>query len=152
MKDIFYLHLARIGWAGKSPIMPGTAGSLVAILIAPWIFMPLPFWGRVLMLIIVFYVGVLVCSKVEHILGRKDPQEVVIDEFFGQWLVCLPFSNLTLLGYLAAFLLFRLFDIAKPWPVRNLERIPSGLGVMLDDGMAGVYAMLVLIGGHWVFG
>ncbi len=89
----------------------------------------------------------------ERRFGRKDASEVVADEAAG---VCLPVvaalsvvsdTSDRLWALLAAFLLFRLFDIAKPWPVSRLERLPGGWGVLLDDLMAGVYAALVVIGG-----
>ncbi len=151
MWDCFCLFFARLGFAGKSPVMPGTSGSLLAILLAPWIFMPQSFEWRLVTLFLVFIAGTYFCYKAEELLCAKDPQQVVIDELWGQWIVCLPFMELSLAGYVAAFLLFRLFDITKPWPVKYLERFSGGFGVMLDDGMAGIYAMLVLAGLHWLF-
>lgn len=151
MSDSFLMHVARVWLAGKSPVMPGTAGSLAGIALAPFIFMPLPVWLRVAALCLLLWLGTKACGKAEEVLQKKDPQEVVIDEVFGQWLVCLPFAALNFWGYLAAFLLFRFFDITKPWPVSAAENIPGGLGVMLDDGVAGLFAMLSLAGLHWFF-
>ena len=74
----------------------------------------------------------------------KDPQFVVVDEVVGQWLALAGARTLELEIWLAAFLLFRLFDIWKPAPVRQLESLPGGVGIMADDLMAGVYAALVL--------
>lgn len=144
MSDALLLAYARVGFAGKSPRAPGTCGSLVAIVLAPFIFMPLPLWGRLLLLLAVLVTGIHAASRAEILLQKKDPSEVVIDEVLGQWLTCLPFASLGFWEYAAAFALFRLFDITKPWPVRTLERLPGGTGIMLDDAAAGLYAMLCL--------
>lgn len=149
MQDRLLLAIARVGIAGKSPYGPGTCGSLVAILLAPSLFMPLPLWGRLLALLLVFVVGVLASDRAEVLLRKKDPPEVVIDEVLGQWLTCLPFASLTLWEYAAAFALFRFFDIAKPWPIRRLERLGGGLGVMIDDAAAGCFAMFSLALLRW---
>lgn len=148
MKKHFILFYARLGPAGLSPFAPGTCGSLLAILLAPFLFMPLPFWGRVMLLIVVFWTGTLAATRAEKILNKEDPSEVVIDELLGQWLACLPFASLSLAGYALAFILFRLFDITKPKPVKMAESLPTGLGIMADDAVAGVIAALLLWGLH----
>jgi phosphatidylglycerophosphatase A len=145
MRDNLLLAYARVGFAGKSPYAPGTCGSLIAILSAPFLLMPLPLWGRFLLLLFILISGAYAAGRAEILLHTKDPSEVVIDEVLGQWMTCLPFASLDVWGYIAAFVLFRLFDIAKPWPVRILEELPGGWGVMLDDAAAGVCAMLCLI-------
>ena len=150
-RDELMLAYARVWFAGKSPKAPGTCGSLVAIVLAPFVFMPLPFWGRVLLLLAVLWSGTRASSRAEELLQKKDPSEVVIDEVLGQWIACLPFAALGFWGYVAAFALFRLFDITKPWPVRNFERLPGGHGIMLDDAVAGVYAALCLGVLRWIF-
>lgn len=152
MRDDLHLLYARVGFAGKSPYAPGTCGSLAAMVLAPFIFMPLPFWGRVILLLVVLFTGIRSASRAETLLQKKDPSEVVIDEVLGQWLTCLPFAALAFWEYAAAFALFRLFDIAKPWPVRALEKLPGGTGIMLDDAAAGVYAMLCLALLRWAVG
>lgn len=144
MRDSWVLAYARVGIAGKSPVAPGTCGSLAAIVLAPFLFMPLPLWGRALLLLLVFITGALAAGRAEQMLRKQDPSEVVIDEVLGQWLVCLPFAALAFWEYAAAFVLFRLFDIAKPWPVKRLEAMGGGLGIMVDDAAAGAYAMLCL--------
>ena len=144
MRDSLALAYARVSFAGKSPYAPGTCGSLVAIVLAPFLFMPLPLWGRLLLLLAVLISGSMAASRAEVLLRKKDPSEVVIDEVLGQWLTCLPFASLGFREYAAAFALFRLFDITKPWPVRSLEKIPGGAGIMLDDAAAGIYAMICL--------
>lgn len=147
-KDTLILFYSRLGPAGLSPRAPGTCGSLVAILLAPFIFMPLPLAGRLLFLILVFWTGTLAATRAEKILNKNDPGEVVIDELLGQWITCLPFATLSLWGYGLAFILFRLFDITKPSPVKKAEALPAGLGIMTDDAVAGVLAAIVLVIAH----
>lgn len=144
LSDKILLAYARVGIAGKSPKAPGTCGSLAAIVLAPLVFMPLPFWGRLLVLLFVLITGIVASARAENLLQQKDPSEVVIDEVLGQWITCLPFAALSFWEYAAAFALFRLFDITKPWPVRRLEELGGGLGIMIDDAAAGLYAMLCL--------
>lgn len=87
-------------------------------------------------------------SRTALIVGRKDPGLVVVDEVLGQWVTLLGAPARSWKVYAAAFALFRLFDIWKPWPVRNLERIPAGTGIVADDLAAGVYGALILyVGG-----
>ncbi|MDL2216236.1 phosphatidylglycerophosphatase A [Desulfovibrio sp. OttesenSCG-928-M14] len=144
MRDLILLAYARVGFAGLSPVAPGTCGSFVALLLAPFLFMPLPLWGRLLLLLFVFASGAFASGRAEQLLGQSDPSEVVIDEVLGQWITFLPFAALGPREYLAGFVLFRFFDILKPWPVRQLEALGGGLGIMVDDAAAGVYAMLCL--------
>jgi phosphatidylglycerophosphatase A len=133
--------------AGLCPRGPGTCGALVATLLAPWAFMPLPWWGRVLALAGLFVLGAWAAGRAEVLLGRKDPGQVVVDEVLGQWLTFLPFAALTPLGYLTGLALFRAFDIIKPFPVRRSETwLPGGWGVMLDDAVAGALSMAALAG------
>jgi len=128
--------------SGYSPFAPGTAGSLVGLAL----FVPLA--GRSLpvqlaAVVIVTVVGALAGGRVAKILGLEDPGLVVVDEVAGQWvtLVALPFTPVIAV---AGFLLFRVMDIVKPWPARDLENLPGGWGIMADDVAAGVYAHLVL--------
>ena len=106
--------------------------------------MPLPFWGRCLLLLAIFISGTWASSRAIVLLGKKDPGEVVIDEVLGQWLTCLPFMALSFWGYVLAFFFFRLFDILKPWHVGKAEKLPGGFGIMADDAVAGVYASICL--------
>ncbi len=145
MRDAFLLNYARLWPAGLSPCAPGTCGSLAALALAPFFFMPLPLWGRLAALLFVLCSGTLAAGRAEVLLGKSDPSEVVIDELLGQWIVFLPFASLALWEYAVAFALFRLFDIIKPWPVRQLEAVGGGLGIMLDDAAAGLYALFCLL-------
>ena len=143
--DKFATALATLGPIGHFPKAPGTWGSMAAMVAAPWLFLPLPVWGRMATLALVLILGTWVCSRAEDIMGKKDPGCVIIDELFGQWLTLLFFSAMPIWNLGLAFILFRIFDIFKPWPVKWAEdTFPGGLGVMLDDGVAGLYAMVCL--------
>lgn len=150
MRDTLILAYARVWPAGLSPAAPGTCGSLAASLLAPWIFMPLPLWGRALLLVVVALSGTWAADRAAHMLGKKDPKDVVIDEVLGQWITYFPFAALNFWGYAAGFALFRLFDITKPPPVGTLERLPGGIGIMADDAAAGVLAALCLAALLWI--
>jgi phosphatidylglycerophosphatase A len=94
--------------------------------------------------------GIPAATIVERESERPDPGHVVIDEVAGQW-IALLFSRVNLSHLLAGFLLFRLFDIVKPWPARRLEHLPGGWGIVLDDVAAGVYALLLMLAlNHWI--
>lgn len=129
--------------AGYSPVASGTAGTLVAIPL----FVLLSNWGTMgvlIGLVIITILGVPLASRMEELTATKDPGRIVIDEIAG-YLVTMLGSPPDLFYILAGFLLFRFFDILKPPPIRYLERaLFSGLGVMADDLMAGVYAWGVL--------
>lgn len=143
--DKLILAFCRLGFAGLSPVMPGTCGSAVAALLAPFIYLPFPFWARVILLALIFWVGGIASTRGEQILGCKDPGSIVIDELLGMWLVLLPFSDPGWMRIGAAFLLFRVFDMWKPWPVHASESwLPDGFGIMIDDVLAGLQALLVL--------
>lgn len=151
--DSFAIHASRLGPAGLSPKAPGTVGSAVAIFVAPFIFMPLPIWLRLAVVVAIFFWGSMIITRAEKLLGLKDPGEIVLDELVGQWLTVLPFASLSVGWMFLAFVLFRVFDIAKPYPVRDSEKwLPEGWGVMIDDVMAGLYAMVCLGVLHWIFG
>jgi phosphatidylglycerophosphatase A len=144
-QDRLVLDFCRVGVAGLARTAPGTWGSLLALLLAPWLFLPLPLWGRAGLLLLIFVLGALAASRAELLLHKQDPGEVVIDELLGLWLVLLPFEHVSVWMGLAALGLFRLFDIAKPWPVGASEHwLPAGWGIMIDDAFAGGLACLCL--------
>jgi phosphatidylglycerophosphatase A len=138
---------------GHFPKGPGTAGSLGALLVAlPLVYAGLPSWGFLLLSLVLLYPGIAASSSVAIRSGLKDPQIVVIDEVLGQWITLAGASVLNWKSFLLAFVLFRLFDILKPPPIRRLERIPGGAGIVLDDILAGVYGAIVLaIAGRFGF-
>jgi phosphatidylglycerophosphatase A len=143
--DRLCLFVCRLGIAGLSPRAPGTCGSFVAVLLAPVCFLPLPPAARVGALALIFVLGALAATRVERMLATKDPGQIVIDELLGMWLTLLPHAQPSWRTLLAAFVLFRLFDIIKLWPAKSSEDwLPGGWGVMIDDVVAGVQAMVVL--------
>ena len=143
--DRLALFVCRLGFAGLSPRAPGTCGTALAAVLAPWCFLPLSCFWRGVALLAIFFLGALAATRAERVLGVKDPGQVVIDELLGLWLVLWPFAHPTWKTIAAAFVLFRLFDIAKFWPVRASETwLPDGYGVMLDDVAAGVQALVAL--------
>lgn len=145
LSDRLILAFCRVEPAGLSPKAPGTMGSLVAILLSPFVFMPFSLPARLAIVLAVFILGGLAATRGEVLLGKKDPGSIVIDEVLGQWIAVLPFASLLWWELALAFGLFRLFDIAKPWPVKASENwLPKGFGIMIDDVFAGLYAMLAL--------
>ena len=132
---------------GYAPKAPGTAGSLAAIAIAILLhdFAGLGRWHFLLLAALLFAPGVWAATRTARALGLKDPGIVVVDEVIGQWIALAGAAHLDWIAYAAAFVLFRLFDIWKPPPVRRLESLPEGVGIVADDVMAGVYAALVLL-------
>jgi phosphatidylglycerophosphatase A len=134
---------------GYSPVAPGTVGSAAAILIA-WLLRnyvtPIEFGAMGVILAIpgIWAAGVTACE-----IESKDPQIVVVDEVVGQWITLAGATALNWHSWLLAFALFRIFDIWKPAPVRQLEGLPGGFGIVADDAMAGVYGALVLFSAGW---
>ena len=142
--------LATFFGAGYFPKGPGTAGSVAAILLA-W---PLFFAGFtnvwfVALSMAALWPAIWAAGVVAKESGRKDPQIVVVDEVLGQWLTLGGAMRLNWKSMLLALVLFRIFDILKPPPVRLFERIPGGAGIVLDDMMAGVYGAVVLFVLGW---
>jgi phosphatidylglycerophosphatase A len=136
---------------GLAPKAPGTVGSLAAALIGVVLHEYAGFagWNYLLLAALAILPAVWSADLTARALKLKDPQIVVIDEVLGQWVAFAGALTLTPATYLAAFVLFRLFDIWKPWPVRQLEALPGGWGINADDLMAGIYAALVLFVAGW---
>jgi phosphatidylglycerophosphatase A len=131
---------------GYFPLGPGTVGSLAAIGIAYGLVAAAgwrPFYFALLALAAA-PLGIWSAGVTARQIKSKDPGIVVVDEVLGQWITLAGALSLNWKSWLAAFFLFRLFDIWKPPPVRQLEALPSGLGIVADDVMAGVYGALVL--------
>jgi phosphatidylglycerophosphatase A len=128
--------------AGYSPVIPGTVGSLVGLLL----YWPIPRLSplvQVAMLVSLSVAGIWSAALVARKIGDEDPGIVVVDEFAGMWLSLL-FLPLTPFTAAAGFFLFRVLDVIKPFPARQFERLPGGLGIVADDLMAGLYANLLL--------
>jgi len=127
---------------GYSPAAPGTVGAAAAILIAylfSW-----DRWTSGIAGCAIGIVGIFASNVESKSRGVKDPGHIVIDEVAGQWITLAGATALNWKSYLIGFVLFRLFDIWKPAPVRQLEKLPSGTGIMADDLMAGLYGAVVL--------
>jgi phosphatidylglycerophosphatase A len=150
MKSRAALALASWFGCGYWPLGPGTAGSLGG-LAAAW---GLHRWLEYGMLwhlglaAALFLPAVWAAGETARLKGEDDPGLVVVDEVAGQWIALAGAGAFTLTEAAAAFVLFRLFDIVKPWPVRALERLPGGWGIVADDVAAGAYAALVLAAGR----
>ena len=136
-------NIATLGPIGTSLPASGTAGSFVA-LIAGYFILSAGFMWLAFSTLVVLFVGVWASSKYETETGKKDASEVVIDEVAGQWSVLLV-APLSIEAFLTAFLLFRFFDILKPFPVNKADQIKGGIGVMADDMVAGFLAGACLI-------
>ena len=143
------IWIATAGGAGYFPIAPGTAGSLVGVAVVVGLGrLPLHRAAAIAVLAVaslaLFALGVWAAGEAEEFFGRTDPGQVVVDEVVGQMLTFLLLPHATWKWLVGGFLLFRAFDIVKPFPARQAERIPRGWGIMLDDVVAGVYGMAVL--------
>ena len=161
-KDYLALAIATCG-VGYLPLAPGTWGSLLAVVfylllhrqwfptsdLVPGAYVRGFVTVQLLIVVAVTIIGTWAASRTERITGRKDPGRVVIDEVAGQLIALMAVPGGLWIGFpvpvLVAFILFRFFDIVKPYPARKLEGIPGGLGIMADDLVAGLYAFLGVI-------
>ena len=145
--DWVAIAFATAGGAGFFPKMPGTIGSLVGVLL----YVVLETYGltrfNLPLLVVLVIIGVWSATRVEALWGQ-DAQRIVIDEVVGQMLtlgfVYREGKSAVITGAVLGFVLFRVFDIVKPYPIRHLERLPGGIGVIADDLGAGIYAFLIL--------
>jgi phosphatidylglycerophosphatase A len=163
------LAIATAFGLGYLPKAPGTWGSLGGVALSlgmTWLFSRntlqyanmernANFWtvgltpahSEYVIVLLVALLGVIVADRAAKFAGKKDPQFVVIDEVSGQMIAYFsPFTVLNWKSFLLGFILFRVFDIWKPFPARQAESLPSGLGIMADDWIAGIYAAL----GLWI--
>ena len=129
--------------SGLAPIAPGTFGTLAGVPIC-LLCMPLPWFLRLLVVLALMALSVYVAGRAEEIYQKKDDQRIVIDEIIGFQVTMLPVT-ITVLHLCAGFVLFRIFDILKPFPLKNLQRLPGGWGVVLDDFGAGIYAGTLML-------
>ena len=145
--DFVIYNLATGLGTGLAPVASGTFGSLWGLLLVYILHRFQPSAGFYLLVVVVgFAVAVYVSGWVAEAEDQKDPSIVVADEIIGQMVVFLfiPPAAVSLSILIAGFLLFRIFDIWKPWPIRRLEALPGGFGIVLDDMLAGVYANIIL--------
>jgi phosphatidylglycerophosphatase A len=139
--------LATFFGAGYFPVAPGTVGSLAALGLAYALhhYLAVPAWAMLVLAAALFAPACWASSAAETHFGGKDHSRIVVDEVVGQWITLAAADLGRWEHWLAAFVLFRFFDIAKPGPMRRLECIPGGLGVVLDDAAAGLCGMIVLL-------
>jgi Phosphatidylglycerophosphatase A and related proteins len=131
--------------SGKSPVAPGTFGTVVGVVLFPVLAL-LPVPAYLALVLILSVLGIWVCQHASHKLGVHDHGGIVFDEMAGYWLAMTAFP-VSWQWMLLGFVLFRLFDIVKPWPIRWLDRrVQGGFGIMVDDLLAGVFTWLVMFG------
>ena len=141
MRFFHYTLATGLGF-GYSPIAPGTAGSLLAVLCAFFLINGNMLW-LIIATVVITIIGTMSSTFVEKDLGKEDPSIVVVDEVAGMW-ISLLFLPVTPWIYGAAFLLFRIFDVLKPYPINSLQKLDGGLGIMMDDVVAGIYTLLIM--------
>ena len=134
---------ATFFYLGKLPFAPGSWGSLGALIL--WIFLPLSFSLQLMVIIILFSVGVIASKKTAESMNDHDPSEVVIDEATGMGIALFMLPHSTVI-YTMAFILFRIFDIFKPSFIYRAQKLPGGWGIMFDDVLAGIFALLICRG------
>ena len=150
MKTRAWMALATLGPVGRVRPAPGSWGSAAAVILAA-LLMLAPLAGLILEIatLLACVLGIRAADIYERQTGSKDASDIVIDEVAGQWIALLA-APPDWRWWIAAFILFRLFDIVKPGPVRMAERLPGGYGVMADDIVAGALAAACLIFLQWV--
>jgi phosphatidylglycerophosphatase A len=148
--DYLALSIATCG-VGYLPLAPGTFGSLVAVgifLLLARMTPPNALVAVVLItIVVVTFVGIWAATRTEQLSGRKDPGKVVVDEVAGQFIALFPltlFTRWSTLSVIVSFILFRFFDIVKPYPANRLQELHGGAGVMFDDLVAGVYGAVIV--------
>jgi phosphatidylglycerophosphatase A len=147
--DRFILLIAQGLGTGRSPVAPGTVGTLLGLPLFILLLLPGSFAFFVGSLVVLGVVSVWFCGRAETILGLRDPGSVVIDEIvavplcFAGWVSSLYFANGSMPEW--TYLLFRLFDIAKPWPIGPSQAFPGGWGVTIDDLLAALYVNLITL-------
>lgn len=153
MIDRLAFFIATAGFVGRFPVAPGTAGSVAGLVLYGLLRFVDGDQLEAAALVVTLALGLWSATVAERLLGGKDPGPVVIDEVLGI-LITLAFLEVNVLGALVGFVLFRVFDVLKPYPAGRMEILPGGFGVMLDDAMAAVYAhasmrLLVIVLPGW---
>ena len=132
------LFIATCGYLGYVPVAPGTFGSAAGLAVFFLIRSTGSMTLEVAAILVLFAIGIWSGTIAEHHFGGIDPAPVVMDEVVGM-LMTLAFLPVSVTGAIVGFLVFRVLDVFKPWPSARFERLPGGLGVMADDGMAAIY-------------
>lgn len=137
------VFIATVGYIGFAPIAPGTFGSAAGLAV----FYAVRAGGSTVIelatIVVLFVIGIWSGTEAEHHFGGIDPGPVVLDEVVGM-LITLALIPVNAAGAIVGFLIFRILDVVKPWPSGQMERLPGGLGVMADDGMAAIYGNLIM--------
>ena len=144
------VHLLAFGLGtGLSPVAPGTVGTVLGVVLA-WLTLDLGFNVQIGIAIVLVLAGIWICDNSSRRLGQHDPGGIVWDEIAAMYIVLLV-APPTITAWILAFGLFRAFDIVKPWPIRDLDHsIGGGLGIMLDDLVAALYAAILLALYRWL--
>jgi phosphatidylglycerophosphatase A len=144
------LALVTCGFLGLAPVAPGTFGTLGGVALA-WLASRSGAYlaWTIAACVVLYALGAALGPWAERRAGGKDPGFFVLDEVVGYLIVVAWTAAPSSLALVVGFFLFRLFDITKPWPARNLERMGGGHGIMLDDVMAGIYGLLVMAIARW---
>jgi phosphatidylglycerophosphatase A len=139
------LFVATCGYLGYVPIAPGTFGSAAGLVV----FFAVRSTGSIAVelaaIVLLFVIGIWSGTVAEHYFGGVDPGPIVLDEVVGM-LITLALIPVNLSGAIVGFFVFRVLDVIKPWPSAQFEKLPGGLGVMADDGMAALYGNLLMHG------
>ena len=148
--DYLALSIATCG-VGYLPLAPGTWGSLVGVGIFLLLVWAIPAHALVVVVLVaiaaVTFAGTWAATRTEQLSGRKDPGKVVVDEVAGQFIALFPltlFTRWSTVAVIVSFILFRFFDIVKPYPARRFEALKGGMGIMCDDLVAGVYGAIIV--------
>jgi phosphatidylglycerophosphatase A len=139
------LFIATCGCLGYVPIAPGTFGSAAGLAVFYAVRSTGSISVELAAIVLIFVVGIWAGTQAEHHFGGIDPGPIVIDEVVGM-LITLALLPVNTTGAVVGFLVFRVLDVVKPWPSARFEKLPGGLGVMADDGMAALYGNLLMRG------
>jgi phosphatidylglycerophosphatase A len=148
------VFLATAAYVGYAPVAPGTFGSAAGLVVYLLVWFTKSRLLEAGLIAAIFAIGIWSATHAERYFGGVDPGPVVIDEVLGM-LVTLAFIPVGVSGALAGFVIFRIFDVLKPWPANRLENLHSGAGIIADDAMAGVYAnfclrLLIWLAPAWI--
>jgi phosphatidylglycerophosphatase A len=145
IKERISRWFATCSYVGYLPFAPGTWGSLLGCIFVY-------FFPSLINPLVIAFIAIAAVVTSERARGdKKDPGHIVIDEFVGV-LVTMAGHELTILALFEGFILFRAFDILKPYPIRKVERLPGGLGIVADDVLAGIFASALLFAISWLIG
>lgn len=140
--------LFTVFYTGYLPVAPGTFGTLAGMALYFLLYFMFGAYNWTLasaILVVLLYPAIMICGAGERFFAIKDPPQVVLDEVFGYWVSVLFYPFSWKIAFLA-FVIFRIMDILKPYPVKNIQKLKGGLGIMIDDCIAGIYTNLTIMG------